>query len=52
MGRHLIALGLKPGKVFSEILDRSFEAQVDGVYNDLEGGLEFAHGLVLVELSK
>jgi tRNA nucleotidyltransferase (CCA-adding enzyme) len=39
LGRHLIERGLVPGPVFGPILDRCFEAQLDGVFTDLEGGL-------------
>ncbi|NBQ70231.1 MAG: polynucleotide adenylyltransferase [Nitrosomonadaceae bacterium] len=46
MGRHLIKLGLQPGKVFSQILDRCFEAQVDGVFADQDGGCKFAAQLI------
>lgn len=38
MGRHLIEKGLKPSVKFKEILDKAFEAQESGVFNDLEGG--------------
>ncbi len=41
MGRHLIERGLTPGPEFKSILDRCFEAQLDGVFSDLEGGLSF-----------
>lgn len=37
-GRDLIALGLKPGPAFSPILERAFEAQLDGVFTDAAGG--------------
>ncbi len=46
MGRHLIALGQSPGPHFGELLDACLEAQLDGVFSDLEGGLEFARGLL------
>ena len=45
-GRHLIALGLSPGRHFKPLLDRCFEAQLDGVFGDLEGGLEIARKVV------
>ena len=36
LGRHLIAAGLRPGPAFRAILDRAFEAQLDGQFNDNE----------------
>ncbi len=33
-GRHLVALGHKPGPQFKPILDAAFEAQLDGVFSD------------------
>lgn len=41
MGRHLIELGMKPGKQFGNILRSAFEAQLDGEFEDLEGALEW-----------
>ena len=41
MGRHLIELGLKPGKHFSPILSTAFNAQLDGTFSTLEDGIEF-----------
>jgi tRNA nucleotidyltransferase (CCA-adding enzyme) len=39
LGRHLIELGLPPGRDFKPLLDKCFEAQLDGRFTDLEGGL-------------
>lgn len=39
LGRHLIALGHKPGPGFSAILDAAFEAQLDGAFADEETAL-------------
>ncbi|MEO6875183.1 MAG: HD domain-containing protein [Opitutaceae bacterium] len=39
LGRHLIALGRKPGADFKAILDEAFEAQLDGVFTDESGGV-------------
>lgn len=36
-GRNLIALGFKPGPTFGPILDRAFEAQLDGEFTDAAG---------------
>lgn len=38
-GRHLIALGRKPGPKFKPLLDAAFEAQLDGVFVDEPSGL-------------
>lgn len=40
-GRDLIAEGLKPGVHFGDILRQAFEAQMDGVFSDVTGGVEF-----------
>lgn len=52
MGRHLISLGLKHGKDgvnFTEVLDACFEAQLDGLFETVELGLEFACGFVVAK---
>lgn len=41
LGRHLIALGMKPGPSFKPILDKCFEAQLDGAFADSEGALAY-----------
>lgn len=46
MGRHLIAMGLVPGPGFGTILEACYEAQLDGAFADLEGGLACARALV------
>ena len=46
MGRHLIDLGLKPGPHFKDLLEACLDAQLDGVFPDLEGGVKFARGLI------
>ena len=46
MGRHLIELGLEPGPHFGDLLEACLDAQLDGAFADLEGGLEFARGLL------
>ena len=40
-GRDLIALGMKPGVEFGRILKAAYEAQLDGKFHDLKGGLEY-----------
>ena len=38
LGRHLIALGIPPGKEFKPILDACYEAQLDGkIFNETDG---------------
>ena len=39
LGRHLVALGRKPGPEFKPILNEAFEAQLDGAFSDEAGGL-------------
>ena len=39
LGRHLIAMGRKPGPDFKPLLDAAFEAQLDGTFTDEAGGL-------------
>lgn len=46
-GRHLIALGLKPGKEFSPLLEQAFEAQLDGAFSSEEEGLEWLKNTLL-----
>ncbi len=41
MGRHLVELGMKPGKEFGEILDEAFEAQLEGKFFDLNQALHW-----------
>lgn len=38
LGRHLVALGIKPGPDFKRVLDAAFEAQLDGAFADEAGG--------------
>lgn len=42
MGRHLISLGFKPGKEMGQALAKAFEAQLDGVFVDEAGAVEWA----------
>jgi len=44
MGRHLIKLGLSPGKEMGELLGRAYEVQLDGGFDSLDGALEWARG--------
>jgi tRNA nucleotidyltransferase (CCA-adding enzyme) len=38
-GRHLVAMGRRPGPDFKPVLDAAFEAQLDGAFADEAGGL-------------
>jgi len=38
-GRHLVALGRKPGPEFKPLLDAAFEAQLDGAFSDEAGAI-------------
>ncbi len=41
LGRHLIAMGIKPGREMGVILKRAFDAQLDGEFTDIDGGLKW-----------
>lgn len=51
-GRDLIALGLKPGIAFGQILQSAYEAQLDGLFADTEGGVEYARRHLLGSVSR
>jgi poly(A) polymerase len=36
---HLFALGLKPGPIFSIVLDNAFDAQIEGTFSDADAGV-------------
>jgi tRNA nucleotidyltransferase (CCA-adding enzyme) len=40
-GRHLLPLGVPPGPRLGSILDKAYEAQLEGVFGDLEGALRW-----------
>ncbi len=42
MGRHLIDLGMKPGKEMGQMVKAAFEAQMDGVFADEAGAIAWA----------
>jgi tRNA nucleotidyltransferase (CCA-adding enzyme) len=46
LGRHLLAAGLAPGPHFRALLDRCFEAQLDGRFHDTAGGVRFLASLL------
>jgi tRNA nucleotidyltransferase (CCA-adding enzyme) len=45
-GRHLIELGHAPGPRFKLLLDQCYEAQLDGKFADVEGGLAWLRKLL------
>jgi tRNA nucleotidyltransferase (CCA-adding enzyme) len=51
-GRHLIELGFEPGSHFGPILDACYDAQIEGRFEDLEGGLRFARHQARVKPSR
>jgi tRNA nucleotidyltransferase (CCA-adding enzyme) len=42
LGRHLLDLGLRPGKEIGAILAEAYDAQLEGGFGDLEGALAWA----------
>lgn len=46
LGRHLVDLGIKPGPHFGKILDRAYEAQLDGAFKDETQGRDYLKKLV------
>ncbi len=50
MGRHLIERGLTPSPDFSHILEKCFEAQLDGEFTSEAGGLDFLDTIVNGEI--
>jgi len=46
MGRHLVELGLEPGRDFGEILEACFTRQIDGEFDTLEAGMECARAII------
>lgn len=46
LGRDLIARGMTPGKEFKPLLDKCFEAQLEGVFTTRTGALEFLDELL------
>ena len=50
MGRHLIELGLEPGKMFGTILHKAYEAQLEGAFGDLPQAWQWLAGEHGIEL--
>ena len=45
LGRHLMALGFKPGPAFGKMLKAAYEAQLDGLFFTVEEGIVFVRRL-------
>lgn len=45
-GRHLVQLGLAPGKSFTPLLDQCYEAQLDGAFSTEEEGIRYLKTLL------
>lgn len=41
LGRHLLELGVRPGPEMGKLLDECYEAQLDGLFSTLDGGLTY-----------
>jgi tRNA nucleotidyltransferase (CCA-adding enzyme) len=46
LGRHLIQQGLSPGARFGPLLSKCYEAQMDGIFNSTESGIQFLNSLI------
>ena len=46
LGRHLLERGFKPGPQMKPILDKCFDAQLNGDFNDLPKALEYLDSLL------
>ncbi|MBQ9804562.1 MAG: CCA tRNA nucleotidyltransferase [Lentisphaeria bacterium] len=46
LGRHLLARGIKPGPQMKPLLDRCFDAQIEGEFHDLDGAMKFLDTLL------
>lgn len=49
MGRHLMALGHRPSSKFKVWLDAAFEAQLDGVFSDVDGAIAYFKEKICLE---
>lgn len=45
-GRHIIAMGIKPGPVVGQIVRAAKQAQIDGIIVDVESGIEFVKAII------
>ena len=44
MGRHLMEMGMQPGREMGALLDRAFQAQLDGAFGEIDSAREWARG--------
>jgi len=47
-GRHMLSLGMPPGPSVGSILERAFEAQLDGVFSTEDEAIEWAKGAIKI----
>lgn len=45
-GAFLMAMGLSPSPVFSELIEKAYEAQLEGSFNDSEGARAFVNSIM------
>jgi len=45
-GRHLLQLGMKAGPMMGKLIRKSFEAQLDGAFDDEEGAVAWANDFI------
>jgi tRNA nucleotidyltransferase (CCA-adding enzyme) len=50
LGRHLIEIGMTPGEQFGNILDKAFDAQLEGAFGDLAGAYRWLAGCAEFQL--
>jgi tRNA nucleotidyltransferase (CCA-adding enzyme) len=48
LGRHILALGVRPGRRVGEILKAVYEQQLDGTITTLDGAIEEAKRIALL----
>ena len=46
MGRHLLELGIEPGREMGKILEEAFERQLDGEFDNLSFAIKWAEGKI------
>lgn len=51
-GRHLINMGMRPGKHFGPILEEAWQAQINGEFNTLQGGISWLESKRITKTSK
>ena len=52
MGRHLMQIGLTPSPAFGSIPRACYDAQIDGAFFTVEGGVDFAKGVAKNQTSE